>query len=497
MPKVKRSAKGIRVQPYTQNRAKGSIESREQSLMDRMGNLMKRLPKGTFAAGGGLVGGTLGGPMGRAVGTALGSGLSAITGFGDYEVSSNSIVKRAMVHDSERSPIDDLPQFVRKDHTVNVKHREYLGDLMVPEVPTQFTNTAYVIQPSNAALFPWLARIAKQYQQYRIRGMVVEYKSNTTDYAAAGPLGSVGIATNYNVADAKFDNLVEFQNSEFAVVTKPSRNILHAIECSPALGRGEWLYVRDAENEDPTKTQDARFNDFGLLQVCTSGLPGSAGSALGQLWVSYDIEFAKPIMGTPDVVAVPGMLCVSTPNSGDLVSTTSSGVLARTWTCTAFTPTANTVYSTFLPSAVVSSTGNIAASVVAIGAGGEIITLKRPGTYVVAFTLRATNTGTAGNNALARADGSGQTPIAFAKVGTADYTLSFYQESKVPWIMTNAANALQVTSLVYIIVVTGANDTNYVNVTPQSWQTDSTPTGSIVRELSINWVGLSPGQYVQ
>jgi len=496
MPKVKRVAKGVKVQPYTPSRAKGSIESREQSLVDKMSNLMKRLPKGTFAAGGGLVGGTLGGPMGRAVGTALGSGLSAITGFGDYEVSSNSIVRQAMVHDLERSPVDDLPQFVRKDHTVNVKHREYLGDLVVPAVPTDFTNTAYTIQPSNATLFPWLARIAKQYQQYRIRGMVVEYKSNTTDYAAAGPLGSVGIATNYNVADAKFSSLVEFQNSEFAVVTKPSRNILHAIECSPALGRGEWLYVRDAENEDPAKTQDARFNDFGLLQVCTSGLPGSAGSALGQLWVSYDIEFAKPIMGTPDLVAIPGVLCVSTPDTGDLVSTASSTVLSRSWNCSAFSPTANTVYSTFLPSAVLTSTGNIAASVVAVGLAGETFTIRRPGTYFISFTLRATNTGTTGNNTLGRRDNTGQTDISVSVVGTAVYSIPF-RDNKVPALMTDVGTATQQTSLSYVLNVVGANDSNYLNITPPSWQTDAVTVASITRTMTIYWVGLSPGQYVQ
>jgi len=217
---------------------------------------------------------------------------------------------------------------------------------------------------------------------------------------------------------------------------------------------------------------------------------------LGQLWVSYDIEFAKPIMGTPDLVAIPGVLCVSTPDTGDLVSTASSTVLSRSWNCSAFSPTANTVYSTFLPSAVLTSTGNIAASVVAVGLAGETFTIRRPGTYFISFTLRATNTGTTGNNTLGRRDNTGQTDISVSVVGTAVYSIPF-RDNKVPALMTDVGTATQQTSLSYVLNVVGANDSNYLNITPPSWQTDAVTVASITRTMTIYWVGLSPGQYVQ
>lgn len=489
MPKVMKKANRARVARAT---PLATTTKKVQSLTDKMDNLMKRIPKGTFATGGGLIGGALGGPAGRALGTVLGSGISAITGYGDYEVRSNSLLKRAGAYDMERSPVDDLPQFVRRDHAVNVIHREYFGDLVVPAVPTAYNNTGYVIQPSNPLLFPWLSRIAKQYQQYRIRGMVVEFKSNTTDYAAAGPLGNVGITTNYNLADLKFDTLVKFQNCEFAVVTKPSRNIMHAIECSPQAGRDEWLFVRDVDGENPAIFQDPRFNDFGLLQVCTAGLPGTAGSTLGQLWVSYDIEFAKPVLGTPDNATTAGVLCVSTPDTGVLASVPSSGVMYRTWDCTSFAPAASTYYAVFLPSAVISSSGNISSTVVSMGAAGNF-SLRRPGMYFLAFRMFCTN----GVASTLITDGTtAMVALSASVVGSATVSVNAL-DVQVPQTLGGVNAAVYTTSLLYVMTVTGANDTNYVDVTPPQFKSAAgSLVSSIVRQLALYWVSLTPGNYV-
>lgn len=478
--------------------------------MDKMKHLMSRLPKGSFAAGGGALGAAIGGPAGGALGSAIGHGISTITGYGDYTVRSNSILKGGFSNDLERSPIDDLPQFVRGAHTVNVKHREYFGDLLVPGSPAMFNNRGYVIQPSNAQLFPWLARIARQYQQYRIRGMVVEFKSNTTDYAAAGPLGCVGIATNYNVADTKFDNLIEFQNCEFAVVSKPSRNILHAIECHPSIGRGEWLYVRDVGNEDPSIVQDPRNNDFGLLQICTSGLPGTAGQTLGQLWVSYDIEFAKPVIGSdsgpyppgpvpPAPVLTPGVLVTSTPNTGYLESTSASALLSRRWSTVVLTPSANTVTPVFSNSSVTTSDGNISPDVVNLSTTANSINLERPGRYYLYYQLFVQN-GT-GTRFVLASPSSNMVNISVSNNGAASSVL-YSVNTVVPHQVTTATGSVEERSytvaLAYIIDVAGADDANTVTVTHPSFTT--THDGNYVvqyirREMLIEWLSTAPGSY--
>jgi len=230
--------------------------------------------------------------MGRA-GTVLGAGISKITGFGDYVVHDNTMSKGGY------SSID-VPNFGTGSSEVRVTHREFVKSISVPSDPTNFNNYTLDINPSNEVLFPWLSRIARNYQQYKINGMVFTFKSMTSEYASSGSLGTVGIATNYNVNDKPYENLVAFENSQFAVVNKPSLNIVHAIECKEFARNGLQLYVRDASSES-TNISDARFYDYAKVQIMTEGLPQAVDTTLGQLWVSYDITLLKPIVGGTSV----------------------------------------------------------------------------------------------------------------------------------------------------------------------------------------------------
>lgn len=245
-------------------------------------------PKGSFAKAGGMLGSFLG-PKGAAIGTAAGSMLSRITGVGDYKVKSNSIMTDTTSFSGE------VPAFGKTDNSTRIRHREFITDITVGATPSSFTNTAYVISPSNATLFPWLSSLAQNYQQYRIHGMVFVFKSTTSDYSAAGALGKVAMATNYNVRDSNFANMQELENAEFSVSGKPSFSRVHPIECAPNNGTPLVKWVRDAQYD--ASGGDDRLYDVGKFQFATQGLPSSSANAtIGELWVTYDIEFFKPII---------------------------------------------------------------------------------------------------------------------------------------------------------------------------------------------------------
>lgn len=221
--------------------------------------------------------------------------LGKISGMGDYTVKSNSIATSA------ESIAGEVPHFGKADNSTRVRHREFIADIKVPATPADFHLSSYIINPSNKDLFPWLSKFAENYQQYKVHGMVIYFKSTTSDYSAAGALGKIAMATNYNVRDSAYTNMQELENSEFAVSGKPSTSRLHPIECAPNNGVPLVKWVRDLQYD--ASGGDDRLYDVGKFQFATQGLPGTANTVIGELWVTYDIEFYKPIVGR-EVAAV-------------------------------------------------------------------------------------------------------------------------------------------------------------------------------------------------
>lgn len=242
--------------------------------------VLKALPKGTFS--------TLGGAVGGPPGALAGAALSKVLGYGDYTVVENNLASSTAKFGGE------VPQFANGNDKTIIRHREYVGPVVSPG--TAFTNITYDINPGNANLFPWLAAVARSYQQYRMRGCVFIYKSLTSDYAASGGMGQVILATNYNVNDDDYSNTVQMQNSEYAVAAKPSVSTLHPLECATSVRRNDPFYVFDPNSNSTGATVDKRFRDMGKFQIATEGLSTGAGVTIGQLWVSYDVELIKPII---------------------------------------------------------------------------------------------------------------------------------------------------------------------------------------------------------
>ena len=277
----------------------GNISGQGGYFSDVLAPFLKRaVPDGTFSKFGSGLGATLGGtfgPAGSAIGGIgggwLGKKLSQIVGFGDYSVISNTIAKQGGAVPEG----NQIPAFGNSNHETHVCHREYLGEVVVPANPTEFNNTSYRINPGNSALFPWLSKLATSYSQYRINGMVIEFRSMSSDITAGGALGTVIMATDYDAVNDPYTDKISMENSQYAVSTKPSRSMVHAIECDPSITTQKVYYVRDGRGNSLVD-KDPRFYDMGLFQLATKGLPGSAGQTLGEMWVSYDITLLKPVL---------------------------------------------------------------------------------------------------------------------------------------------------------------------------------------------------------
>lgn len=241
----------------------------------------KTVPKGTFSS----FGNALLGPVGGAAGSALAS----IAGFGAYTLKSNSL----MLSEGTSPPYMHAP-----NSNALIRHREYIADVISNPAGATFTNQAYPINPALPSSFPWLSALAQQYEQYRIKGMVFEFKSMYADAvvtsATSASLGYVIMATNYNSVMPQFASKQAMDNTEYTTSSKPSCSFYHPIECERFSMPTSNLYTRSGA---PAANTDLRMYDLGLFQIASGGI--EAGSAvLGELWVTYEIELMKPISTT-------------------------------------------------------------------------------------------------------------------------------------------------------------------------------------------------------
>lgn len=235
---------------------------------------------------GGMAGSAFGGPAGIAVGNLLGGKIGhlieKITGFGDYRIQTNSIMKGGM------SP----PYVVNAMNrgSVIIRHREFICDI---KATTAFTVQTFPINPGWSNTFPWLSQIASSFEQYRMRGCLFEFLSTSSDAllssATSTALGTVNMATQYDVAHPAFPDKRSMLNHEFSNSSKPSLTFIHPIECKKSRTPITELYTRSGVVPSGS---DPHLYDLGNFQIATEGMQ-AAGGVLGELWVTYEVELFK------------------------------------------------------------------------------------------------------------------------------------------------------------------------------------------------------------
>nr|QKV51102.1 putative capsid protein [Crucivirus sp.] len=238
---------------------------------------------------------TWGRDMGAAVGGHLGgmaqNAFRNLTGLGEYKVKMNTLWDGT-----------DPPQVVNtfgEDATI-IRHREYLGDLRSGKFPvggsvTDFVIGQWTIQPGNPALFPWLSTIADNYQEYEMRGMIIELKTLTSDFSDKSVLGSFFMGTQYNVLEPAPASKRQLENLQYSTSSKPSESMIHAIECAPNLNAQTHLYVAQ---DGVVKTGDSRLYDLGNIFIGSQGIPVE-DAPIAEIWCSYEVALFKPQLGVP------------------------------------------------------------------------------------------------------------------------------------------------------------------------------------------------------
>jgi len=237
----------------------------------------------------GDLGKRLGGHLGGVADEVVGIG-KVLTGRGRYQVKRNSI------YESGRPPT-----IMNTKHSSIIRHCDYIADVVGSP---GFSITQYAINPGVFATFPWLSQMASMYEQYIVRGMIFEFRSTSADAVASTntALGTVIMATEYNSNLPAFANKMQMENHEYSTSVCPDRSAIHPVECARSRTVLDELYIRTSTSNNAGTTTVAPSNytpllyDLGQFYLATVGM--QAAATVGELWVSYEIEFLKPTIPT-------------------------------------------------------------------------------------------------------------------------------------------------------------------------------------------------------
>jgi hypothetical protein len=223
-----------------------------------------------------------------------------------------------------------VPSFAGNRRKLVVRHREYIGDVISSSTSNAFSLTSYTINPGSVQTFPWLSKISQNFDHWKPLGVVFAFKSTSAAFnGTTQALGSVIMATDYDVLDSSYASKVEMENSEFAVSCSSDCSMLHPVECADDEMPLKRLYTRSGMTLP--SGANAQLYDLGNFQIATVGIAGTSVN-LGELWVTYEIEFTKEQV---------------TPNAGILFSRSTATSSLGTYFYTA-APTADSA-STFTP----------------------------------------------------------------------------------------------------------------------------------------------------
>jgi len=219
---------------------------------------------------------------GSAVGHSLGAAISKWLGAGDYTVAKNTLVQRAA---------SGIPMMHNSGQSTTIRHREFI---------TQVNGTvgfnvqrSIILNPGLASSFPWLSGIARNYQEYEWKGLVFHFvpTSGTAVSNTSAALGTVMLQTSYRSTDAPPESKIEMMNEFWANEVVPFDSMCHPIECSPKENPFNVHYVRSGN-----AVGEPLMYDLGVTYLATQGQ--QSAYAVGDLWVTYEVELKKPIVSS-------------------------------------------------------------------------------------------------------------------------------------------------------------------------------------------------------
>lgn len=173
---------------------------------------------------------------------------------------------------------------------LTIQHKEYVGDV---QGSTSFQNTAYLVNPTNAALFPFLSQFACNFDEYDFNQIIIHYKSVTTELSTTSQqMGTIIMVADYNAGTkAQFPNKQSMMQYDGSVSSRVCDNISFGIECDASKNAGSAIRYTPPMGDTPVG-EDPKTYQTALFQIAVN--QSIATGQIGELWVEYSVTLRKP-----------------------------------------------------------------------------------------------------------------------------------------------------------------------------------------------------------
>jgi len=180
-----------------------------------------------------------------------------------------------------------------------VIHREYISDLLASATAGAFSVFGIPINPGNASMFPWLSSIARNFESYVFKSLKFYFETS----APTSTPGTVLMAVDYDVLDSLPSSKRDLMSYRDAMRSPAWESTTLGCRAED-LHKRKTYYVNEINSIgsnfiEPTTAQDLRLDDVGELLIASSN--STASSALGEIYVEYEIELKTPEYSANDV----------------------------------------------------------------------------------------------------------------------------------------------------------------------------------------------------
>lgn len=222
-----------------------------------------------------------------------------LRGSGDYVSAPDPVVNSIIKPSSNKFFQENGAQLQLNESRgwTTVSRREKMVTIIAPGTGA-FTNNIFPLDVSDYGTWPKLAAEAENFEECRVRAVVVELKSMATGYASNVSLGEHGIACQYNSLAVPYQDMNSLQMSSTSVTTNSAQGILFGVECADNMVPYNRLYINNSTV--PNNATNALLRSMGNLEIATqypSSIP--AGTLMAEVWIHYTVDLYNEINPRP------------------------------------------------------------------------------------------------------------------------------------------------------------------------------------------------------